>query len=75
MVAECYENKNSYDMKIYFYSIKTSLYTIKYIFIISHFFQDIKIYFHSVKINLYSVTNIFIMYIFFFIQVKDIFII
>ena len=54
-----------HDIKIYFYSIKTNLYSIKYIFIISPFSHDIKIYFHSIKINFYSIRNIFIIYTFF----------
>ena len=55
--------KNSYDMKVYFHSIKTTLYLIKYNFIISTFFswyQNIflfnqnefvlnKIYFHYIN--------------------------
>ena len=62
------KNINSYDMKIYFHSIKITLYLIKYIFIISSFFfHDIKICFNSVKINLYSVRNIFIIHIYIFI--------
>ena len=64
-LLKCCKNKNSYDTKIYFHSIKITLYLIKYIFIISPFFHDIKIYFHSVKINLYSIRNIFIIYTFF----------
>ena len=38
-LLKCCKNKNSYDMKIYFHSIKTTLYLIKYIFIISPFFS------------------------------------
>ena len=64
-LLKCCKNKNSYDRKIYFHSIKTNLYSIKYILIISPFFHDIKIYFHSVKINLYSVRKILIVYTFF----------
>ena len=60
------KNKNSYDMKIYFHSIKITLYLIKYIFIVSPFFSGYQIYFQSVKINLYSVRNIFIIYYFSF---------
>ena len=43
MVAEMLQK--SYDLKIYFHSIKKTLYLIKYIFIISSFFHYIKIYF------------------------------
>ena len=71
-LLKCYKNKNSFYLKIYFHSIKITLYLIKYIFIISRFCYNIKIYFHSVKINLYSVRNIFIICIF-FIQAKYIF--
>ena len=73
-LLKCCRNKNSYDMKIYFHSIKIILYSIKYIFIISLFSHDTKIYFYSVKINLYSVRNFFVIYIF-FIQAKYILII
>ena len=65
MVAEILKNKNSYDMKIYFHSIKIILYLIKHIFIISPIFDDIKIYFYSSKTNLYSIKNIFIISPFF----------
>ena len=64
-MLKCCKNKNSYDMKIYFHSIKTTLYLIKYIFIISPFFHDIKIYFYSVKTNFYSIKFIFIISLFF----------
>ena len=55
----CCKNKNSYDMKMYFHSIKIILYLIKHIFVISLFFHDIKIYFHSIKTNLNSIKYIF----------------
>ena len=64
-LLKCCKNKNSYDMKIYFHSVKTNLYSIKYIFIMSPFFYDVNIYFHSVKINLYSIRDI-LSYRFFF---------
>ena len=73
-LLKCCKNKNLYDMKIYFYLIKINLYSIKYIFIISTFFDDVKIYFYLIKIILCSVRNIFIpfffFFFFFFIQVK-----
>ena len=73
-LLKCCKNKNSYGMKNYFHSVKTNLYSIKYIFIMSPFFYDVNIYFHSVKINLYSIRDI-LSYRFFFIQVNYIFII
>ena len=69
-LLKCCKNKNSYNMKLYFHSIKITLYLIKYIFIISSFFQDIKIYFYSIKINLYSIKYIFIISTFFFNDIK-----
>ena len=60
-LLKCCKNKNSYDMKIYFHSIKITLYLIKYIFTTLTFFYDMKIYFHSIKTNLYSTKYIFIM--------------
>ena len=61
-----------HDINIYFHSIKTNLYSTKYIFIISPFFPWYQNIFHLIKINLYSVRNIFIINIF-SIQVKYVF--
>ena len=72
-LMKCCKNKNSY-VKIYFHSIKTALYLIKYISIYHLVFHDIKRYFHSVRINLYSVRNFYHIN-FCFIQVKYVFII
>ena len=38
-LLKCCKNKNSYDNKIYFHSIKITLYLMKHIFIISTFFS------------------------------------
>ena len=46
-LLKCCKNKNSYDVKIYFHSIKITLYLKK-------------IYFHYIKTNLYSIKCIFI---------------
>ena len=63
-LLKCCKNKNSYDMKIYFHSIKIILYLIKHISIISPFFMISK-YFHSIKTNLYSIKYILIISPFF----------
>ena len=52
-------------MKIYLHTIKITLYSIKYIFIISSFCHDIEINFYQIKVNLYPVKKKFIIYIFF----------
>ena len=64
-LLKCCKNNNSYDMKIYFHSIKITLYLIKYIFMISPFFHDIQIYFNSIKKKLHSIEYIFIISPFF----------
>ena len=74
MVAEILKNKNSFDMKIYFHSIKIILYLIKTYFHYTPIFDDIKIYFYSSETNLYSIKNIFIISPFFFMISKYIFI-
>ena len=38
-LLKCWQNKISYDLKIYLHSIKINLYSVKYIFIISTFFS------------------------------------
>ena len=58
--VKCCKNKSSYDMKIYFNSIKIILYLIKHIFIKSPFCWWHQINFHSIKTNLYSTKYIFI---------------
>ena len=63
-MLKCCKNKNLYDTKIHFHSIKIILYLIKHIFIISVFFHGIKC-FHSIKTNLYSIKYIFIIAPFF----------
>ena len=49
MVAEILKNKNSFDMKIYFHSIKIILYLIKHIFIIHLFLMISKYIFIQAK--------------------------
>ena len=63
-LLKCHRNKNFYYIKIYFHSIKINLYSVKYIFITSHFFHDIEKDFCSIKKKLYSIRNIFIIYSF-----------
>ena len=67
MVVEMLQKELLCNTKIYFYSIKINLYSVKYTI------NDIKIHFHSVKTNLYSKRNIFIIWLF-FIQLKYFFI-
>ena len=55
-----------HDIKVYFYSIKINLHSMKYFFLSYYcFFHVIKIHFYSIKIILYSIRNIFAIYLFF----------
>ena len=77
-LLKCWKNKNSYHMKMYFHLIKITLYSIKFIFIISTFFSWYqnkclfnqnkfvfnKIYFHY--INFFMISK----YIFFSVKIN-----
>ena len=71
-MLKCCKNKNSYDMKIYFHSVKVTLYLIKHIFIISLFswYQNMslfnqnkfvfnKIYFHYITLFFHGIKIYF----------------
>ena len=47
MVAEMLQKEFLHDIEIYFYSVKTHLYSTKYMYMISNVF-------YSIEINLYS---------------------
>ena len=65
-LLKCYKNKNSYGMKIYLHTIKITLYSIKYIFIISSFCHDIEINFYQIKSKFVFSKKKKLSYIYFF---------
>ena len=69
-LLKCCKDKNLCDMKIYFHSLKITLYLIKYIFIMSPLFSWYQSIFYWIKINLYSIKFIFIISTFFFHDIK-----
>ena len=71
-LLKCCKNKNSYDMKIYFHSIKITLYLIKYIFIILTFFSWYENIF-SFNQNKFVFSKIYFYYATFFSWYQNIF--
>ena len=71
-LLKCCKNKNSYDMKIYFHSIKITLYLIKYIFITLTFFSWYENIF-SFNQNKFVFSKIYFHYATFFSWYQNIF--